>query len=110
LSLGVKLAGGLESAHRLGVLHRDIKPENVLLSNFGEPKLADFGIAQIVGGPETRSAGLELSVLHAPPEIVDGKKASAESDIYSLASTLFTLILGRPAFLDEDDESLVRLL
>jgi hypothetical protein len=110
LGLGVKLAGGLESAHRLGVLHRDIKPENVLVSNFGEPKLADFGIAHVVGGPETRSARLELSVLHAPPEVVDGKPAAEASDVYALASTLFALVRGRPPFLDDEDDSLVRLL
>ena len=110
LALGVRLAGALETAHRMGVLHRDIKPENVLMSNFGEPKLADFGIAHVVGGPETRSGSIELSVLHAPPEVVDGKTASNASDVYGLASTLFTLVHGRPPFFHEDDESLIPLL
>lgn len=107
---GVRLAGALESAHRFGVLHRDIKPENVLLSNFGEPKLADFGIASVVGGPETRSSQLALSILHAPPEVVDGQSAKEASDVYSLGSTLITLLLGQPPFFDAGDESLARLL
>src|SRR5205807_6212098 len=94
LGLGVRLAGALETAHRQGVLHRDIKPENVLMSNFGEPKLADFGIAHVVGGPE--SGSVQLSVLHAPPEVVEGKAATEASDVYALASTLFTLAWGRP--------------
>jgi serine/threonine protein kinase len=47
--LGVKLAGALHSAHLAGVLHRDIKPENILVSDYGEPLLADFGIAQRAG-------------------------------------------------------------
>ena len=110
LGLGVRLAGALESAHRMGVLHRDIKPENVLMSNFGEPKLADFGIAHVVGGPETRSGPIELSVLHAPPEVVDGKAGTEASDVYGLASTLFTLTWGRPPFVSEDDQSLIPLL
>src|SRR5438874_2408136 len=108
--LRVRLAGALESAHRMGVLHRDIKPENVLMSNFGEPKLADFGIAHVVGGPETRSGPIELSVLHAPPEVVDGKAGTEASDVYALASTLFTLLRGQPPFFDQGDDSLVRLL
>ena len=51
LDVGVKVAGAIETAHRAGVLHRDIKPENVLISGYDEPKLADFGIARLEGGP-----------------------------------------------------------
>src|SRR5438093_1167376 len=78
-------AGALDTAHRLGGLHREIKPETVLMSNFGEPKLADFGIAHVVGGTsQTRSGPVALSVLHAPPEVFDGKPAGTASDVYSL--------------------------
>src|SRR5438270_11774763 len=110
VGLGIRLAGALETAHRMGVLHRDIKPENVLMSNFGEPKLADFGIAHVIGGPETRSGPIGLSVPHASPEVIDGKAATEASDVYGLASTLFTLAWGQPPFLSEDDESLIPLL
>lgn len=44
---GVRLAGAIETAHRRAIVHRDIKPESVLLSEFGEPLLADFGIARM---------------------------------------------------------------
>ncbi|MER6594622.1 serine/threonine-protein kinase, partial [Micromonospora purpureochromogenes] len=43
---GIAVAGALETAHRAGVLHRDVKPENILISGYGEPKLADFGQAR----------------------------------------------------------------
>ncbi len=111
VQVGVKLASALESARRLGILHRDIKPENVLLSSFGEPKLADFGIAHILGGEGTwSSSGVQLSIAHAPPEIVDAQPATEASDVFSLASTLFTLASGRPQFVDAHDHSLVHLL
>jgi serine/threonine protein kinase len=54
--IGVKMAGALETAHRLGTLHRDVKPGNILLDDYGEPQLTDFGIARIAGGFETARA------------------------------------------------------
>jgi hypothetical protein len=107
--IGVKLAGALESAHRLGILHRDVKPGNVLVSDFGEPQLADFGLARVSGGFETTSRHITASVAHAAPEILEGRPPSAASDVYSLASTLYALVAGNPAFTAQDDESLVAL-
>ncbi len=107
--IGVKLAGALESSHRLGILHRDVKPGNVLVSDYGEPELADFGLARVAGGFETTSRHITASVAHAPPEILDGRAPSVSSDIYSLASTLYALIAGTPAFTMGEDESLVAL-
>jgi YVTN family beta-propeller protein len=108
--IGVKLAGALETAHRSGVLHRDLKPENVLVSTYGEPVLGDFGIARVAGGPETRTGLITASVAHAAPEILSGQRPSVAADVYSLASTIVTLILGRPAFLQPTDESLVPMI
>jgi serine/threonine-protein kinase PknK len=107
VEIGVKLAGGLEAAHRAGVLHRDLKPENVLISQWGEAKLADFGIARVQGGVETRTGVVTASIMHAPPEILTGQRPSVAADVYSLGSTIYTLIAGAPAFYRETDESLI---
>ncbi|PRC56718.1 hypothetical protein C6A85_37190, partial [Mycobacterium sp. ITM-2017-0098] len=53
LRIGVKLCGALETAHRTGTWHRDIKPANVLVNDYGDPQLSDFGTARIVGGYKT---------------------------------------------------------
>jgi tRNA A-37 threonylcarbamoyl transferase component Bud32 len=110
LSLGVKLAGALETAHRSGVLHRDIKPENVLLSKYGEPQLADFGIARLQGAEETKTDTLTASIAHVSPELLAGESPSAQSDVFALGSTLFMLLNGSPAFIRDTDQSIVPAL
>ena len=110
VSIGIKLAGALESAHRAGVVHRDVKPANVMMSRFREPKLGDFGIARVEGGGETLSGALAASWAYAPPEVVDGRRPDALSDVYSLASTVFALIEGRPPFGGSSDDGRLALL
>ncbi len=65
LSIGVKIGGALETAHRSGLLHRDIKPSNILFTSFGAPVLSDFGIAASVVG--SSSDFVALSVRGALP-------------------------------------------
>ena len=110
LRAGVMIAGALESAHALGVLHRDVKPENVMRSSYGSARLSDFGIARLQGGPETRSQGLTASILHAAPELLDGRPASVQSDLYAVGSTLYQLLAGAPAFLRATDETLLPVM
>jgi ATP/maltotriose-dependent transcriptional regulator MalT len=99
LTIGVRLAGALETAHRAGVLHRDVKPENVLLTTYGEPQLCDFGVARIAGGRETGANILRGSPSYAAPELFQSRAPSVASDVYSLAATVFTLVCGAPPFL-----------
>ena len=107
--IGVKLAGALQTAHEATVLHRDVKPANVLLSPFGEPCLSDFGLARF--GQQAKTTGVvTATILHAPPEILNGAQATPQSDLYSLGSTLFTLLAGTAPFWRETDESLLPLL
>lgn len=111
VEIGVKVAGALETAHRIGIYHRDVKPENILVSAYGEPMLADFGVAKVADSSETPSGNITASLLHAAPETLSGARPSAATDVYSLASTLFTLIAGHAPFAAErDEESLAPLI
>ena len=104
LDIGVKLAGALETTHRAGVLHRDIKPANILISEYGEPQLTDFGIARPSDLHDT-TAGLVMgSPSYTAPELLHGQPPTVASDVYALGATLFTALAGRPAFSRRPDE------
>ncbi len=98
LRLGVKMAGALESAHALGILHRDVKPANILVTDYGEPALGDFGIARISGGFNTSAGTFAGSPAFTAPEVLSGDAPTMASDVYSLGATLFAALTGHAAF------------
>lgn len=109
-TVGIRLADALAVAHEAGVLHRDVKPANILLTARGEPALADFGIARIDGAHKTESGQITASIAHAAREVLSGQEPTAQSDLYSLGSTLFELLTGYAPFTRPDDESLWALI
>jgi serine/threonine protein kinase len=109
--VGMKIADALADAHVLGVLHRDVKPANILITRFGEPALADFGLAILA---ETRDTSVTLDVLtpaYAPPELFRHHSPSPAVDVYALSATLYALMHGRPPRWQKDrNPSLLSLL
>ncbi|GAA0318417.1 serine/threonine-protein kinase [Actinoallomurus spadix] len=97
LRAGVKIAGALAATHEAGVLHRDVKPQNILVSKYGEPALADFGIARLAGSSEVTHT-TAFTPHHAAPEVVNGEQPGVTADVYSLASSMYQLLAGGPAF------------
>ncbi|MFF2111597.1 protein kinase domain-containing protein [Rhodococcus koreensis] len=107
LRLGVKMAGAVETAHRHGILHRDVKPANILLTDYGEPELADFGIAHIAGGFETATGAVTGSPAYTAPEVLGGDPPSPAADVYGLGATLFSALTGHAAFERRSGEQVV---
>ncbi|OBI40902.1 serine/threonine-protein kinase [Mycobacterium colombiense] len=96
--IGVKLCGALETAHLSGTLHRDIKPANVLVNDYGEPQLTDFGTAHVPGGYETAAGLFSGTIDYLAPEVMAGDPATVGSDVYSLGATIYALIAGNAAY------------
>ncbi|MGW0177196.1 protein kinase domain-containing protein [Rhodococcus sp. NPDC003322] len=107
LQLGVKLAGALDTAHELGIVHRDVKPANILFTDYGEPALADFGIAHIAGGFRTATGTITGSPAFTAPEILGGDSPTPASDVYGLGATLFCALTGHAAFERRSGEQVI---
>lgn len=107
LSIGERIAGALAAAHADGTIHRDVKPANILITDYDEPQLADFGIARIGGGFETTTGHITGTPAFTAPEVLGGAQPSPASDIYSLGATLFCLLTGHAAFERRSGESVM---
>lgn len=107
LHLGVKLAGALETAHDADIFHRDVKPANILLTDYGEPALSDFGIAHLTGGFQTSTGAITGSPAFTAPEVLGGDPTSGASDVYGLGATLFCALTGHAAYERRSGEQVV---
>ncbi|MBL7492860.1 serine/threonine-protein kinase [Frankia sp. AgW1.1] len=97
--IGISLAYALDAAHRLGVVHRDVKPSNVLLTQDGQARLTDFGIAVSNGDPRlTRTGEVVGSPAYLAPERAHGEPGGPECDVWGLGATLYAAVEGEPPF------------
>ncbi|GAA1442384.1 serine/threonine-protein kinase [Leifsonia poae] len=98
LSVGVRIASAVETAHRAGVLHRDIKPSNILTTAYGHPVLSDFGIAATLGEADVTEA-IGLSIPWSAPEVLlDETSGTIASEVWALGATIYSLLAGRSPF------------
>ena len=105
LRLFLKVCAAVQYAHQHLVVHRDLKPANILVTENGEPKLLDFGVAKDLGGagktPKTRLL-VPVTPEYASPEQLTGQAATTAVDVYALGVVLYELLAGQSPFTDED--------
>jgi serine/threonine protein kinase/predicted Zn-dependent protease len=98
LALFLKICAAVEVAHRRRIVHRDLKRSNILVTEEGEPKLLDFGIAKLLEENPlavTATGQQRLTPISASPEQARGEEVTRSSDIYALGALLYEILTGR---------------
>jgi serine/threonine protein kinase len=111
LEIALGVCDGLAHAHACGIIHRDVKPANIFITDAGDVKLLDFGLARLVTSEITRSHVMLGTVNYMAPEQIRGEKLDHRADVFSLGAVLYELFGGRKAFkADSFASTLYRIL
>ena len=93
-NIAVKLARGIATLHRAGIIHRDIKPDNIILQTEGSLKLIDLGVVRVPGLEDFPAEDIPGTRAYMAPEMLDGEKGNEQTDIFALGVTMFRAFTG----------------
>ena len=97
--IGAEVGSALAAAHTMRIVHRDVKPGNILITGDGSAMISDFGISHALGDTTITATGMiHGTPAYLSPEVARGQPASFASDVFSLGSTMYTMLEGAPPF------------
>ncbi|GIE80973.1 serine/threonine protein kinase [Actinoplanes philippinensis] len=108
LEIIADICAALEFSHRHGIIHRDIKPGNVMITQNGQVKVMDFGIARALASGATtmtQTSAVIGTAQYLSPEQARGESVDARSDVYAAGCVLFELVIGHPPFVGDSPVS-----
>jgi serine/threonine protein kinase len=108
INIAVQIAEGLQAAHEKGIVHRDIKSSNIMVTEGGQVKIMDFGLAKVRGGTQVTRAGSTLgTAAYMSPEQARGEEVDFRSDIWSFGVVLYEMLTGRLPFGGEYEQAVI---
>ncbi|MBI3004733.1 MAG: protein kinase [Ignavibacteriales bacterium] len=107
IRVSIQIADGLQRAHEAGIVHRDIKPANIILTERGDVKIVDFGVAKLSSQTRGSSTTTGGTAAYMSPEQAQGINVDARSDLFSLGVVMYEMVTGKRPFVAEHEAALM---
>ena len=108
ISYATQIAAGLQATHKKGITHRDIKSSNIMITEDGQVKIMDFGLAKISGGAQFTKVGTTLgTAAYMSPEQALGEEVDARTDIWAFGVVLYEMLSGKQPFAGDYEQAVI---